>query len=144
MEEVELAIKEMKNGKATVHGIPIELVKCLGEEKKEILSLCNKIYNEGEWPEEFMNTVLLPIPKKSNAKKCKEFRTISLISHTAKILLRILNRRLRSKMEEEQFGFRKGKGTRDAIGLIRTMEERYTDKYKDVYAVFVDLVKAFD
>ena len=119
---------------------PIELVKWLGEGKKEILSLCNNIYNEGEWPEEFMETVLLPIPKKRNAKKCKEFRTISLISHTGKILLRILNRCLRSKMEEElieQFGFRKEKGTRDAIGLIRTTGERYIDK--DVYKVFVDL-----
>ena len=77
--------------------------------KKEILSLCNKIYNEDEWHEEFMEKVLLPILKKNNAKKCKEFRTISLISHTAKILLRILHRWLRSKMEEEQFGFRKGK-----------------------------------
>ena len=49
MEEVELAIKEIKNGKATgVDGIPIELVKCLGEGKKEILSLCNKIYDEDE------------------------------------------------------------------------------------------------
>ena len=49
MEEVELATKEMKNGKATgVEGIPIELVKCLREGKKEILSLCNKMYNEGE------------------------------------------------------------------------------------------------
>ena len=70
-------------------------------------------------------TVLLPIPKKSNAKKCKEFRTISLISHNAKILLRIVNGLLRSKMEEEleveQFGFRKGNGTRDAIGLIRAI-----------------------
>ena len=124
------------------------MIKCLGEGKKDILSLCNKIYNEGEWPEEIMETVLLPIPKKSNAKKCKEFRTISLISHTVKILLRILNRRLRSKieevLEEEQFGFRKGKGTRDAIGLIRTMGERYIEKDKDVYAVFVDLEKAFD
>ena len=70
---------------------------------------------------------ILPKLKKNNAKKCKELRTISLISHTAKILLRILNRRLRSNMEEdleeEQFGFRKGKGTRDAIGLIRTIGE---------------------
>ena len=102
MEEVKLAIKEMKNWKETgVDGIPIEFVKCLGEGKKEILSLYNKIYNEGEWPNEFMEAVLLPIPKKNNAKKCKEYRTISLISHTAKIILRILNRRLCSKMEEE-------------------------------------------
>ena len=132
----------MKNGKATgVEGIPTELIKCLGEGKKEILSSCNKIYNEGKWPEEYMETVLLPIPKKSNAKKCKEFRTISLISHTAKILLSILNRRIRSKMEEEHFGFRKGKGTRDETGLIRTIGERYIEKYKDVYAVSVDLKK---
>ena len=102
MEEVELAINEMKNGKATgVDGIPIEMVKCLCEENNEILSLCNKFYNDGEWPVEFMETVLLPISKKSNAKKCKEFRTISMISHTTKILLRIRNRCLRSKMEEE-------------------------------------------
>ena len=98
------------------------MVKCLGDGKKKILSLCKKIYNEGEWPEEFMEILLLPIPKKSNAKKCKEFSTISLISHTAKILLRILNRELCTKMEEEleeeSFGLRKGKGTRDAIGLI--------------------------
>ena len=126
-----------------IDGLPIELVKRLGEGKKQILSLCKKIYIEGEWPQEFMETSLLPIPKKSNAKKCKEFRTISLISHTAKILFRILNRRLRSKMEEE-FGFRNGKGTRDALGLIRTIGERYIGKDKDVYAVFVDFEKAVD
>ena len=91
-----------------------------------------------------METVLLPIPKRNNARKCKEFRKISLISHTAKVNLRILNRRLRSKMEEEleeeRFGFGKGKGTRDAIGLVWTIGE----KDKDVYAVFVDLEKPFD
>ena len=47
-------------------------------------------------------------------------------------------------LEEGQFGFRKGKGTRDAIGLIRTIVERYIVKYKGVYAVFLDLEKAFD
>ena len=100
MEEVELAIKEIKNGKATgVDRILIEMVKCVGEGNKEILSICNKIYEEGEWPEEFMETVVLPIPKNNNAKKCKEFRTIG--PHTAKILLRIVNQHLRSKMEEE-------------------------------------------
>ena len=88
----------------------------MDEGKKEILSSCNKIYNEGEWPNEFMETVLPPIPKKNNAKKC---------SHTAKIILRILNRSLCSKMEEQQFGFRKGKGTRDAIGLIQTSEKAF-------------------
>ena len=45
---------------------------------------------------------------------------------------------------EEQFDFRKGKGRRDAIGLIRTIGERYTEKNKDMYAVFVDLEKVLD
>ncbi|KAJ4426522.1 hypothetical protein ANN_27336 [Periplaneta americana] len=76
-------------------------------------------------------TVLLPIPKTNNAKKCNEFKTITLISHSAKIHLRILNRSLYSKMEEqlkeEQFGFRKGKDTRNAIGLLRTIGERYLE-----------------
>ena len=102
--------------------------------------MCVYIY-EGEWPEEFMETVLPQIPKKNNAKKCKEFRTISLISHTAKIILRIFNPHLRSKieekLEEEQFVFKKRKGTRDAIGLIRTIGERYLEKDKYVYAVLI-------
>ncbi|KAJ4438510.1 hypothetical protein ANN_14455 [Periplaneta americana] len=122
--------KEMRNGKATgVDGISTELVKCLDEDKKEILSLCNEINEQDDWPEDFTETVLLPIPKNNNVKKCNEFRTISLISHSAKILLRILNRRLYSKMEEQleekQFGFRKGKVTRDAVGLLQTIGERY-------------------
>ena len=51
---------------------------------------------------------------------------------------------MEDEFEEEQFGFRKGKGTRDAIGLIRTIRERYIEKDKDVYVAFVDLEKAFD
>ena len=47
-------------------------------------------------------------------------------------------------MEEEQFDFRKRKGTKDAIGLIRTIGERYIEKDKDVHAIFVDLEKVFD
>ncbi|KAJ4432498.1 hypothetical protein ANN_21118 [Periplaneta americana] len=148
-EEIELELGKMKNGKATgVDGIPIELVKYLNEDKKEILSLYNKIYDKAEWPEDFTETVLLSIPKKNNTKKCNEFRTISLISDSAKSLLRILDRRLYSKMEglleKEQFDFRKERGTRDATGLLRTVGERYLEKNKEVYVVFVNLEKAFD
>ncbi|KAJ4429004.1 hypothetical protein ANN_26000, partial [Periplaneta americana] len=123
-----------------VDGIPIELLKCLGEDKKEILSLCNKMYEKGDWREDFMETVLLPVPKKNNAKKCNEFRTISLISHSAKILLRILNRRLYSKieeqLEEEQFGFRQGK-----IGMD-TKSHPKSIKLPDTVEVFGNLKNA--
>ncbi|KAJ4433436.1 hypothetical protein ANN_15734 [Periplaneta americana] len=131
-EEVELALKEMKNGKATgVDEIPIELMKCLGEEKKQILLLRNEIYEKGECPENFTETVLIPIPKKNNAKNCKEFRTISLISW-------------KKQLEEEQFGIMKRKGMRDAIGLLQIIGKRYLEKNKEVYVIFVDLEKAFD
>lgn len=66
----------------------------------EFLSLCNEIYEKGKWPQDFTETVMLPVPKKNNAQKCNEFRTINLISHLAKILLRILNRCLYSKRKE--------------------------------------------
>ena len=63
---------------------------------------------------------MIALPKKNQEKKCSDHRTISLISHTGKIVARILSKRLESKIEEfieeDQFGFRKGKDTRDAIG----------------------------
>src|SRR6266576_3275615 len=92
---------------------------------QEIVKLCNRIYTTVEWPKDFVRTVMIPIPKKQGTRKCEEYRTISLISHAAKIMLRILNRRLGRKMEEnageEQYGFRRGRGTRDAIGVVRTI-----------------------
>ena len=119
-----------------------------GEGRKEVMSLCKEIYNKGKWPKEFSEMIMIPIPKKKNTKKCEEFRTISLISHIAKILLRTINRRLYARsngnIREEQYGFRKGMGTRDAIGLLRVIGERYIEKGKKVYATFIDLEKAFD
>ncbi|KAJ4449863.1 hypothetical protein ANN_01269 [Periplaneta americana] len=119
--------------------------------KRESKIVYDDEYNDvlcvGERPEDFTETVLLPVPKKNDAKKCNEFRTTSLISHSAKILLRILNLRLHSKMEEqleeEQFGLRKGKDTRDAIGLLQTISERYLEKNTKMCIVFVDLKKTF-
>ncbi|KAJ4443337.1 hypothetical protein ANN_05005 [Periplaneta americana] len=85
------------------------------------------IYGPGDWPKDFTETVLLSILKKNNAKKCNEFRTISLISHSAKILLRILNRRLYSKMEERleegQFDFRTGKGRKMQLDYYEQSEK---------------------
>jgi len=65
---------------------------------------------------------------KPQAAKCNDHRTISLIAHTAKIVAKILRRRIEKKIEdvlgEDQFGFRRGKGTRDAIGMLRIISER--------------------
>jgi Reverse transcriptase (RNA-dependent DNA polymerase). len=80
-------------------------------------ALVNKIYMSGFYRcyDECITTV-------NQANKCSDHRTISLISHTGKIVARILSQRMESKIEEvieeDQFGFRKGKGTRDAVGLM--------------------------
>jgi hypothetical protein len=148
--EVTEAIKKLGNGKtAGTDGIPIEIIKCMGEEAiQEITMLCNKIYDSGVWPEDFLKSTLIPIPKKAGTTKCEEHRTIAIISHAAKILLRILNARVYGKVDqqigEEQFGFRKGRGTRDAIGVLRSIGERYNEKGKNVHVCFIDLEKAFD
>jgi hypothetical protein len=150
IDEIKAAIKEMKNGKAEGYDeIPAEFWKLLGETALgKIEELCQDIYVKGRWPGDFTKSVLIPIPKKSNADECGDYRTISLIPHISKILLRILNKRIESKVQEyisrSQFGFRKGVGTRDAIGVLRMMIERSIDFDNEVYVCFVDFEKAFD
>ena len=79
---------------------------------------------------------------------CNEFKTIRLMSHAAKLLLRIIMERIKYKVEaeisENQNGFRKGKGTREGIFNMRTIGEKYVEKQKDVYICFIDYEKAFD
>ncbi|KAG8231853.1 hypothetical protein J437_LFUL017617 [Ladona fulva] len=119
--EVRQALKEMKRGKAPgVDELPAELMKNINDKGVENVL------------EDFLKTVMVPILKKKGTTECEEHRTISLISHDAKIMLRILNRRMVSKMEEgigeEQFGFRKEMGTRDTIGLLNIIGERYLER----------------
>ena len=80
--------------------------------------------------------------------ECADHRTISLISHASKILLEILTKRLETKAEmffgKTQFGFRRGCGTREAIGVMRTLCERSLEHDNDVYICLVDFEKAFD
>ena len=90
----------------------------------------------------------LDVTMKNQGKKCSDHITISVISHTGKIVTRILSKRLESKIEEvieeDQFGFRKGKGTRDAIGLMRIISERMLDVKEEMCLCFIDWQKAFD
>jgi len=148
--EIMEAVKEMKRNKAVgVDGIPGEFLKALGEKgMKELVEMCKKMYEEGVWPEDFTRVVMIPIQKKSNAIDCEDHRTISLISHASKILLKILTKRIEAKAKgfigQNQFGFRKGCGTRDAIGVMRVLCERSLEHDNDVYICFVDFEKAFD
>jgi len=128
--EVEKAIKEMMNKKATGNDdVPGDVLKLLEEGGLKIMTkLINTIYETGEWPKDFTEVRMIALKKKPQATKCSDHHTISLIAHTAKTVAKILRRRIEKKTEdalgEDQFGFRRGKGTRDANGMLRIISER--------------------
>ena len=77
-------------------------------------SICQRIWKTQQWPQDRKRSVFIPIPKKGNAKECSNYRTIALISHASKVMLKILQARLQQYVNCEppyvQAGFRKGRG----------------------------------
>ena len=90
----------------------------------------------------------IPIPKKGNAKECSNYCTISLISHTSKVMLKILQARLQQyvncELQNVQASFRKGRGTRDQIANICWIMEKAREFQKNISFCFIDCAKAFD
>ena len=80
-------------------------------------SICQQIWKIQQWPQDWKRSVFIPITKKGNAKEYSNYRTIALISHASKVVLKILQARLQQYMNRElpdvQAGFRKGRETRD-------------------------------
>ena len=87
---------------------------------------------------------MIALKKKTKATKCNDYRTISLIAHTAKILRRRIEKKIEDVLGEDQFGFRSGKGTRDAIGMMRIIAEQTLEVDEDLCVCFIDWQKAFD
>ena len=99
-------------------GIPGELFRILKDDAVKVLhSMCQQIWKTQQWPQDWKRSVFILIPKKGNAKECSNYRTIALISHASKVMLKILQARLQQYVNRElpdvQAGFRKGRGTRD-------------------------------
>ena len=94
---------------------------------------------------ELEKIVLIPIPKKGNAKECSNYRTNALISRTSKVMLKILQDRLQQYVNRElpdvQAGFRKARGTRDQIANIRWIMEKAREFQKNIYFCFIDYAK---
>ena len=104
-------------------GIPVELFQILKDDAVKVLhSICQQIWKTQQWPQDWKRSVFIPIPKKANVKECSNYCTIALISHTSKVMLKILQDRLQQHVIHElpqvQAGFRKGRGTRDQIANI--------------------------
>ena len=76
-------------------GIPVEIFQILKDDAVKVLhSICQQIWKTQQWPQDLKRLVFIPIPKKGNAKERSNYNTIALISHTSKVILKILQDRL--------------------------------------------------
>ena len=104
-------------------GIAFELFQILKVDAVKVLhSICQKIWKTQQWPQDWQRSVFILLPKKGNARECSNYHTIALISHTSKLLLKILQVRFQQYMNRKfpdvQAGFRKVRGTRGQIANI--------------------------
>ena len=114
--EVKWALGSITMNKASGgDGIPVELFQNLKDDAvKLLLSICQHIWKTQQWPQHWKRSIFIPIPKKGNAKKCSYYRTIALISHASKVMLKILQARLQQyvncELPDVPAGFKKGRG----------------------------------
>ena len=147
--EVKWALENITMNKASGgDGIPVELFQILKDDAVEVLhSICQQIWKTQRWPQDWKRSVFIPVSKKGNAKECSNYCTIALISHTSKVMLKILQARLQQygncERPDVQAGFRKGRGARDQIANIRWIMEKAREFQKNIYFCFIDYAKAF-
>ena len=131
-------------------GISVELFQILKDDAvKALHSICQQIWKTQQWPQsDWKRSVFIPIPKKGNGKECSNYRTIALISHASKVMLKILEARLQQyvncEIPDVQAGFKKGRGTRDQIDNIHWIMEKAREFHKNIYFCFIDYAKPFD
>ena len=110
-------------------------------------SICQQIWKTQQWPQDWKRSVIIPIPKKGNAKECSNYCKIALISHASKVILKILQARLQHYLNHElpdvQVGFGKGRGIRDQIAKILWIIKKAREFQKIIYC-FINYAKAFD
>ena len=130
----------------------MELFQILKDDALQVLhSICQQIWKTQQWQQDWKRSVFIPVPKKGNAKECSNYHTIALISHTSKVMFKILQARLQqyvnSELPDVQAYFRKSRGTRDQIAHIRWIIEKAREfqkkqkqkqKQKNIYFCFID------
>ena len=150
-EEVETAIHKMKKGKAAgADEVRLEMLEMAGEVGvKWTGRLLNVCMQEGRIPKEWRMGLIVPIWKrKGDVHDPGKYRGITLLSQVLKLLERVLDARIRRRVEgdfgEEQQGYRKGRGTADGMYVLRQMVEKRLEVQGSMALGFVDLEKAFD
>ena len=130
-------------------GIPVELFQNLKDDVVKVLkSICQQIWKTQQWPQDWKRSVFISIPKKDNVKEHSNYYTITVISHTSKVMLKILQARLQQYINCEhpdvQAGFSKDRGTRDQIANICCIIKKARVFQKNIHFCLLDYTKAFN
>lgn len=148
-EEVKTAIRRIKNGKSPgIDGLHNEFFKTGDTVQRWLTDIFNKAWEEERVPNEWRRAIICPIHKKGDKKRCQNYRGISLLTSASKIYERVLERRLRSAVEdclgEWQYGFRPNRSTMDLVFSLKMIVEKTIEYDSRMYIAFIDLEKAFD
>ena len=113
---------------------------------KVLHSICQQIWKTQQWPQDWKGLVFIPIPNKGNAKECSNYRTIVLIWHASKVMLKILQARLQQYVNREtpvvQAGFQKGRGIRDQIANICWIWKKEESSRKTSISALLTMLKS--
>ena len=125
-----------------------EMISANGEVGVSVMmELCQRVLDGKRMPDEWQTSVLIRILKgKGDVTRCNSYKRIKLLEHAIKIVERVLERKNRElvNIDSMQFGFMPGRGTTDALFVVRRMQEEDRNKKKKLYMCFVDIEKAFD
>lgn len=147
---MEEAIKSLKPGKAAgIDEIRPEMLKALGEGgMKWLTRVCRIVWKSGVAPEDWQTGVIVPIYKKGSEKECSNYRGITLLSLPSKVYAKVLLKRLKvvvdNEIQDEQCGFRAGRGTTDQLFILQQVVEKTWEYDRQAHMCFVDLEKAYD
>jgi len=131
--EIVNAIKAMKPQKAPgLSGVTAEMISASGQVGVNVMmDLCQRVLNGKGMPQEWKNSIVVPIFKgKGDPMNCGSYRGVKLLEHAMKIVERVLEKRIRAivKLDKMQFGYMPGKGTVDALFILRRMQEQYSER----------------
>ena len=127
-------------------GISVERFQILKDDAVKVLhSICQQIWKTQQGPQDWKRSVFNPVPKKGNAKECSNYRTIALIPHASKVILKILQARLQQYVNLEfsdiQAGFKKSRGTRDQIANIPGSSKKQENSRKTSISALLTMSK---
>ena len=129
-------------------GIPAELFQILKDDAVKVLhSVCQQIWKTHQWPQDWKESVFIPIPKKGNAKECSNYYTIALISHANKVMLKILQVKLQQYVNQnfQMFKLDLEKAEEpERSNCQHPLDDQARELQKYIHFCFIDYTKAFD